>query len=210
MEGFLKHTFNIASHPIGTFKPIYQEQYTEGLAEILSYISCHDPKVKILYGVWASSILKTKDIPKWGYSNKNLCKAKVALSLKRDGVSFFSMKQSFIFDCFYLLSISNTKYIDEAYNVFRHHLCGIFTRFATLTNIYLYFCGKKNEDSLSVPEALLKHHRLDCHFCSKPAKKILVVATMKAGKSNNRISYQQNSKFSLHKKNKIYFQQTNQ
>lgn len=183
MDVFLKHTLIAKSHPIGALQPIYRLQYVSGLSEFLSYICYHDAKVRLLYEVWSSSILKTTVIPKWGCTSNDLIRTKIALSLKRNGFSIFSMRQSFIFDCFYLLSLSSKNYIHKAYDVFCNQTCGILTKFMALNDIYGYFCGTQNEDSLSVPNILLQHRKLDIFFYSQKTKKILVVATTNAGKS---------------------------
>lgn len=183
MDDFLTHTFNITFHPIGKLEPIYRKQYAEGLAEFLCYISHHSPKVRVLYEAWVSSILGSTQIPEWGCKSDNFTKTKLALDVKRDGLSFFSMRQSFIFDCFYLLSVADIRYIEKAYNIFYHHICGAFTRFFALSDIYAFFCNRQKEDNLLVPDELLQHRKLDIISRSTDVRKFLVVATMNAGKS---------------------------
>lgn len=59
-------------------------------------------------------------------------------------------------------------------------VCGPFTK-RTLQNIYKYYLGEV--EVFNISDILKRHRRLNCKFHNKRLKRVLVVATMNAGKS---------------------------
>ena len=186
MVTYLLHPFKIFNHPVKGLKPEYQLQYATGLSMILWYASNGDVRVKILFEAWISAISQNT-IPHWPKRRlstfRMIIKTKKALSTKLDGFKLINMRQSFIFDCFYILQTVNPAYVERAYEVLRHDICGPVTRFVALNDIHSYFLGKLEGEYLQVSNDLVRLREKEQKFQSKPEKRILIVATMNAGKS---------------------------
>ena len=179
MEKLLTHTFSISNHPIKKLNTPFDLQYVMGIGEFMYYMSDSNNRARLIFDVWAHSILEYVPPKAWAYTlDWNYIKS--ALCLKRNGFHFFIMRQSFIFDCFYLLSIYDKRLITYTYTFLLDKICGFFTR-DVLNETYNHF--KNDKYSKNSPKPLLEHQRLDLEFQEKPLKKILVVATMSAGKS---------------------------
>ena len=179
MEHFLTHTFSISNHPVRQLKKPFIIQYVMGLGEFMCYISNSNNHAKLLFDVWTRSILGYSPNMLWNYT-PDWAHIKTALNIKRDGIRFFTMRQSFIFDCFYLTESLNPKLTVNAYKFLSDNICGFFTK-GMLTEIYNYFQGRSAAKNVS--ETLKAHRQLNKTFRKKPLKRVLVVATMTAGKS---------------------------
>jgi len=179
MEKFLVQGFTIDNHPIKKVKEPFKLQYVRGLGEFLCYITKEDYVTKTVFEIWCISILGRlpKDI--WTYSTKFLA-IKDALAIHRDGLVFFTMRQSFLFDCFYLLEKSNKDLRHNAFIFLSDKVCGFFTK-KSLYYAHDFFEGVNGGADL--PDTLRKHRRKSQNFANKEVKRVLVVATMSAGKS---------------------------
>ena len=179
MDRFLTHTFSITDHPIMKLDVRFKSQYVLGLGEFLSYIAYDDERVKLLFEVWCSSILGEIPDKVWHFA-QGWPHIKEALRIKRAGFSFFTMRHPFIFDCFYLLESAHSELIHKAYIFLSNEIGGFFTK-RIIMDIYHYFKGESED--IHVAETLKKHRELNRTFHKKPLKRVLVVATMSAGKS---------------------------
>ena len=178
MDNFLIHTFSIKNHPICELKDKFKVQYVMGLGEFMCHISKIDQRAKLVFEVWARSIINT--IPtSWWQCTKDYSRIKTAMSLKRDGFRFFSMRRIFIFDCLYLTASLDSKLLTHAHSFLHEYVSGIISR-QVLKDIYANW-GKSTQKN--IPLQLLKHQKNNVTFLSKPFKRVLVVATMSAGKS---------------------------
>ncbi len=179
MEKFLAQTLTIANHPISGFKEIFKQQYVCGIGEFLCYITKDDRITKLIFEAWCSSIIK--EIPKdaWSFT-RDFYAIKDALAVHRNGLCFFTMRQSFLFDCFYLLEKSRKNLRVDAAVFFANNICGFFTK-GNLNYVNEYFKGENCGDK--IPEVLRNHRRISHDFVNKKIKRVLVVATMSAGKS---------------------------
>ena len=149
-----------------------------GLGEFMCYMSKYDVRAQLVFEVWARCITAHLSSLWWRCSN-DYSYIHGAISLKRDGLRFFSMRRTFLFDCFYLVSLLDPKLVTYAHSFLHEHIKGIISR-QTLKDIY----SNWDKSTLKkVPEQLLKHRQNNYVFQNKPLKKILVVATMNAGKS---------------------------
>ena len=178
MDNFLTHTFSIKNHPICKLKEKFKIQYVMRLGEFMCYMSQKDVRAKLVFEVWARSIIHTLPVSCW-QCTKNYSQIKTATSLKRDGFRFFSMRRIFVFDCFYLASTLNTELVTCTYSFLHENVRDIISR-QILKDVYANW-GKATQKK--IPTELLKHQKDNETFNRKPLKKILVVATMSAGKS---------------------------
>ena len=178
MDNFLTHTFSIKNHPICELKEKFKIQYVMGLGEFMCYMSKKDGRAKLVFEVWARSIIPTLPVSCW-QCTKDYSQIKTATSLKRDGFRFFSMRRIFIFDCFYLASTLNNELVTCTYSFLHENVRDIISRHI-LKDVYANW-GKSAQKKIS-PQ-LLNHKYNNDVFHGKPLKRILVVATMSAGKS---------------------------
>lgn len=179
MKDYLTQIFSIPNHPIKTMKEVYKLQYIRGLGEFMCHVTNNNIKGRLIYEIWSQSILGRIPKDAWQYTS-DFTKIEDALQIKREGLIFFTMRQSFLFDCFYLLERFNSTLLPEAYIFLLDKVCGPFTK-RTLQNIYKYYLGEV--EAFNVSDILKRHRRLNCKFHNKRLKRVLVVATMNAGKS---------------------------
>lgn len=179
MENFLAQTFTIANHPVRKFKEYFRLQYLRGIGEFLCYLTKDDKISKLVFEIWCTSIIGY--IPKnaWSYT-LDFDAIKEVLSIHKDGLTFFSMRQSFLFDCFYLLEKSQKELRLDAYTFLADKVCGFFTK-SSLNYAHDFFKGSNGGDKL--PDVLRRHRRTSQNFINKKIKRVLIVATMSAGKS---------------------------
>ena len=178
MKNLLTYTLNIPNHPIRELKEKFRTQYVMGLGEFMYYISRRDKRAKLVFEAWAKSIVTDLPTACWRTTNDYI-NLRNTITLKRDGLRFFSMRRIFFFDCLYLSSILDAKLVKTAYEFLYKYIRNFITR-RVLNNIYTHWNSKKID---KIPIQLLNHRRINEDFQKKPLKKILVVATMNAGKS---------------------------
>lgn len=178
MDEFLTHTFSIQNHPICELKEQFRIQYVMGLGEFMCYMSKKDSRASLVFKVWSNSIVTEMPSFCWQY-NEDCNRIRKALSLKRDGIRFFTMRREFFFDCFYLVSKINPKFVSFAYTFLYEHVRDVIAK-RVLKNIFDNW-GKPTLQK--IPAQLIAHQRKDEEFQKKPLKRVLVVATMSAGKS---------------------------
>lgn len=178
MDNFLTHIFSIKNHPICELKDNFKVQYVMGLGEFMYYMSKKDWRARLVFRVWARSIVDPLPDSYW-QSTSDFSRIKKAISLKRDGIKFFTMRRVFFFDCFYLVSKLDVKLLGGAQNFLREQVKGVIAK-RILNEVYKDW-GKITLDK--IPSRLILHRKADEGFHKKPLKKILVVATMSAGKS---------------------------
>ena len=190
MDNFLTHTFSIKNHPICTLKENFKVQYVMGLSEFMCYISKRDNRACLVLKVWASSICNSIP-PSYWQCTPGFARIKKAVSLKRDGIRFFTMRRPFFFDCFYLVSKISITLLKVAYALLYENIKDYIAR-RVLNDVY----NNWGKPSLSkIPFQLVAHQEKDKEFLRKPLKRILVVATMSAGKStliNSLVGYRIN------------------
>lgn len=179
MEKFLVQTFTISNHPVRKLKDVFKLQYIKGLGEFLCYITKEDSVTKAVFEIWCISILGHTPKGAWSFSY-DFDAIKEGLSIHRDGLTFFTMRQSLLFDCFYLLEKSNKDLRRNAYMFLADKVCGFFSK-VSLNYAHGFFNGDNSGDKL--PDVLRRHRRISQNFVNKRVKRVLIVATMSAGKS---------------------------
>ena len=191
MSQYLTQTFSISNHPVKKLDLKYKFQYVMGLCEFVHHVVGSSEKGKIVCFTWGKSILG-ENVPEsfWSETDK-LIFTKKAIKIKRLGFKFFTMRQFFFFDCFYLLEKSGfLNELEGAYELFDKRICGFFSR-KKLSQIWRFFAQNVinsidtfSESLIESPIAPLCDHRSkDKKFHKKKLKKVLVVATMNSGKS---------------------------
>ena len=177
MNNFITHTFSIKNHPICDLKDRFKEQYLNGLGEFMCIMFQSDKQAQFLFNIWVHSIVRHQHLSYW-QKTSNCGYIKKALSVKHDGFRFFTMWHNFFFDCLYLFSILQPNALSKAFDFLQNQVGYISKR--TLTHIYNNW---NNLGQTKVSPSLLNHKEINENFQKKPLKKILVVATMSAGKS---------------------------
>ncbi len=178
MDSLLTHSFRIANHPICELKAKFRIQYVMALGEFGYFLSKKDRRAKLLVEVWAHSIVP--NTPNSFYAQtEDTSNIKSVISLKRDGLHFFFMRRIFFFDCLYLATILDTNFLEYTYSFLRNTCKGLITK-RILDTIYLNW---DTSEPKKIPLQLLEHRRRNISFNQQPLKRILVVATMSAGKS---------------------------
>ena len=179
MENFLVQTFTISNHPIKNLKENFKIQYIMGIGEFLCYITQNDPITKMVFGIWCNSILGSIPKSAWSYTT-SFRAIKKGLAIHRDGFSFFTLRHPFFFDCFYLLEKSQKNLHSDTYTFYTEKICGFFSK-KILNYTYNFFKGINNGEKL--PDTLKQHREICQTFVNKNIKRVLIVATMSAGKS---------------------------
>lgn len=169
---------NIQDHPIAYCSDNVKERYVIGLGCVLHKVSNNDPNMRLLFEQWGYSIIGD-DVSAWFRADDEASISK-AIALHRYGWRFFRLKHQFYFDCFYLTETFDKSLLESAYSVLKNSGSSIFTR-SSLENTYHYFMG--SNVTLNVGDQLLRHRSDNVDFSNKTEKRMLVVATVSAGKS---------------------------
>lgn len=179
MENFLVQTFTIANHPVMRLKREFKEQYVRGVGECLCRLTRNDAATKMVFEVWCVSILGFNLPGAFAYSD-SYESVRNALSFHRSGFAFITMRSAFLFDCFYLLEKSQQNIRSGAYSFLLERAHGYFVR-KKLDYTYAFFEGRNN--GKQIPAVLLSHRQRALSFANSKVKRVLIVATMSAGKS---------------------------
>ena len=105
MDKILNRICSIERHPIAELERKFRFTYLKGLGACLYIASKDNPITKMFFKVWAQSVLREhKEVV--SFWKEDISAIKQAIGLKRKGFRFFSMKYSFFFDVFYLITDS--------------------------------------------------------------------------------------------------------
>lgn len=178
-DKFLTQTYTISNHPIREYEELIQCKYVKALGEFLCYITHADKNAKIIYEHWANSIIYTDVLSNWMFT-PNFTHLKEVLCYDKNDNRSNMLRTCLVFDCFYLSEKTNSWLLEKSHIFLLRKIGGHFTE-GVLEHIYGYFEGANNGSN--IPAELINHRTADIEFRSKPLKKVLVVATMSAGKS---------------------------
>lgn len=176
IEKQLKMCLTVDSHPVTKLPQELQDKYLIGLGAVLSEVSASNSVMKEMYDQWCISISGQSYDAFFPHQQH----AKDALKINRIGVRMFRLTYEFFFDCFYLAELLNPDMTDNVYHYLHNHICGPVT-ISALQNVRLLF--RQEIQHLSIPQVLIAHRRANKKFLQYPAKRVLVVANMSAGKS---------------------------
>lgn len=180
MDKILNRICSINNHPISCLDEAFRIKYVKGLGACLFVLSNNSPITKMMFIVWAKSILQSsKDSSVFWKEDHNTIKN--AISVQRKKFHFFSMRNHFFFDILYLLesSLQNKYNQSEAVAYLQKNVCGVFSKKSLKkTLLTLAGSGKSNGDA-----ALFSHRKRNIQYTKIEEKKVLVVANVSAGKS---------------------------
>ena len=164
----------------------YRTRYVSSLGACLFYLSHNSPITKMFFDVWAKSILRC-DTDVNNFWRNDLKSIKEAIKIQRKRIKLFSFRYDFFFDSLYLLQSSlpngyNTSLTTDIQKHLSDNVCGMFSKVA-LKYVCEYFNGKNGNDGKRISSNLREHKLINETFLVKTEKKILVVATVSAGKS---------------------------
>lgn len=178
-DKFLTQTYTISNHPIREYEELIQCKYVKALGEFLCYITHADKNAKIIYEHWANSIINTDVLSNWMFT-PNFTHLKEMLCYDKNDNRSNILRTCLVFDCFYLSEKTNRWLLEKSHIFLLRKIGSHFTE-GVLEHIYGYFEDANNGSN--IPAELIKHRTADIEFRNKPLKKVLVVATMSAGKS---------------------------
>ena len=178
-DRFISQTYTITNHPICKYDEHTQYIYVRALGEFLSYLTQSRKEAKFIFELWARSILKSDISEAWEFT-PNFKYLKQGLFVDGIDSNFYDAQISLIFDCFYLSEKVYPDYIDKSYIFLQRKTSKYFTT-DILKYVYDFFSGLN--DGNKIPYELRVHRIHDLEFQQKPLKRVLVVATMSAGKS---------------------------
>lgn len=178
-DKFLTQTYTISNHPIREYEELVQCKYVKALGEFLCFITHADRNAKIIYEHWADSIINIDVDSNWMFT-PNFTHLKAGLWYDKNDSRSNILRFSLLFDCYYLAEKTNKHFIEKTHIFLLRKIGGCFTK-DVLEHVYGYFLGNNNGEN--IPVELIKHRTADIEFRNKPLKKVLVVATMSAGKS---------------------------
>lgn len=176
IERRLKLCLYVRNHPILQLPDDIKDKYLVGLGAVLSKVSVSSPVLHDIYDQWCISISGHTYDAFFPHRQH----AKDALTLNRIGIRMFRLTYEFFFDCFYLVELFNPDMTGNVHYYLHDHICGRFTK-AALQNVRLLFW--KEIQHPSIPKELMAHREANMKFSLSPAKRVLVVANMSAGKS---------------------------
>lgn len=178
VDDFLAQTFTISNHPVRRLSKSMRRQYVAALGTILCYTTRGNTKAMFVFETWISSI-STSESP-LSTTILDTTDLKKTINLE-DEIKFTSQHlRNLLFDCFYLQEKAEICKKKELYDDLCMMIYNEISR-DSLNYVYEYFNAHNNGSKLSVN---LRRHR-DSHFvfCHQKMKRVLVVATMSAGKS---------------------------
>lgn len=180
MDKIINRICSIDNHPIAQLDEKYRMQYVEGLIACMYSISKGTDIAKMITFAWVHSICNTSNNLQW---KDDIEAVKKAISLKRKGIRFFYMRESFFFDVFYLAQASalEDNNLDRISYYLRQNVCGYFSK-KSLNKILIAY-KQKSAIISGVSSAQIIHRRINDEILSGTEKKILVVANVSAGKS---------------------------
>lgn len=184
MDKILNRICSINNHPVSLLDVNFKVKYLKGLGACLYTLSKNSPVTKMMFIVWAESILRETINPSI-FWKEDVTAVKSAISMQRKGFRFFSMKYHFFFDALYLMEGSlQGKFRTESYFIVKYiekTFCGRFTKSA-LNKVILVFSNKA-ESVNYIDAALFAHRQKNIKYTNQKERKILVVANVSAGKS---------------------------
>lgn len=178
-DRFLTQTYAISNHPIKAYEELIQCKYVKALGEFLCFITQANNKAKIICDIWSNSIVKTVTSDTWCYT-PNFIYLKEGLHYDKNDSKYSQLRLAFLFDCFYLVEKFNSDLIEKSHIFLSRKVNGHCTS-ELVDYVHDYFVGANNGDR--IPVEIREHRNADIKFRQQPLKKVLVVATMSAGKS---------------------------
>lgn len=174
----ISRTFRIAHHPVTEQSNIIKERYVRGLGYVLHTITNGHPNMKMMFSEWGYSIMNEEVS---SYFNSDSPSSVIeALSLNRKGIHFYRLKHQFYYDCFYLTENFNPSLLEDLYNLLFAEGTTFFTKKSLIKTANFFM---NNNGNLNVEDVLISHREENKLFLEKKEIRVLIVATVSAGKS---------------------------
>lgn len=174
----ITHIYRIDKHPIQEMPESIQNKYLEGLACVCYDIANGDPAMGVLYAQWGHSIVGKNVSDK--YRKQPIESIKKAISLNRIGFHFFRCKHEFYYDCYYLVESYNADLLPQLNIYLSENGKSMFTK-AALAEKQNYFVDGSGD--ITISEEQKAHRQANLEFKKQRTTRVLVVATVSAGKS---------------------------
>ena len=194
MDIVLNRICRIDNHPTAKLDDKFRMAYVKGLISCLYSVSHGSEITKMMTFAWVQSIISThQNLNSLWRSDIDAIKS--AISIKRKGLKFFYMRDSFFFDVFYLAQASLLKEckLDKISDYLCQNACGFFSK-KSMNKILIAY--KQNSSSIEgVSSAQINHRNANNKLLTTTEKRILVVANVSAGKStliNSLVGYRLN------------------
>lgn len=172
----LTHICSIKNHPVSRLPFAIRQRYVSGLRQVLSnYFTIEKSSyINVIFQTWAKSILGDDCVMKTDIP------AKEAIKINRIGWHWFRLSYQFYFDCFYLVTTGYPNIKEKLLVYLKENACNCFTKQA-LMDVFNYFNSQEQCDK--IPQELSDHRNFNMRMKSEPLLKVLVVASVSAGKS---------------------------
>lgn len=182
MDKILNRICSIDNHPIAQLDEKFRRQYVEGLVSCMYSVSQGADISKMITLAWAQSINPAHDNIDSLWKD-DIEAVKSAISLKRTGMKFFYMRETFFFDVFYLAQSSMLEEcnLDNISEYMLQNVCGFFSKKSLIKILLAYKQHSTTIDGVS--SAQINHKNTNDNVLSETEKRILVVANVSAGKS---------------------------
>ena len=183
MDKILNRICKIENHPISKLDKSLSLIYIKGLGAALYALAGNSAAARMIYNVWAQSIMGDSQKYDEVYWHEDPKSIKAALRLKVRGFKFISMSYEFIYDLFYLYasSLGDAVIYDDVYFFLKENCSSIWTK-GKIESIFRYIIGEGSCPKKISPSQI-EHWENNKKYLSEREFRILVVANMSAGKS---------------------------
>lgn len=179
MHNFIVQSLTIPNHPLRKLSDGQLRRYISGLGEFLCYITRADHRAKIIFEAWSMSLLGRVPGAAWSFTS-DFSSVQDCLLVYGKADDHDTRRYTFLFDCLYLLEKTDPNLIFMGYSFLRDRVKGKFTE-GMLEHVFDIFRGDSRGEKV---DGILKRHRRTARkFAERDLKRVLVAATMSAGKS---------------------------
>lgn len=182
MQRLITSNITPSDHPINGLPNRLKIKYLQGIGEALSAIEPNSQmgyKAKFCYDSLCELLIGERLDDGWKQSGNNK-HIKAAQSLCRSGLRFVRMSDCFWWDIYRIAYQSGLPISHDVYDKILKKTTGIFSKKFRIAAKRHFLNG---ESATILPAVLRNQSQMEIVFHEKPAKRILIVGTMSAGKS---------------------------
>ena len=188
MNNILTHACSLKEHPVSGLTKDVRINYIKSLASVLRKIWENNEQAKILLFAFTRCIDDTatnicNEQNSSGDTKITDKELKKAIKTGNTWWKFWCTKYNyFFFDCFYLASQDESeKTLKQVYNILECHCNSSYAD--RLKLVYKAFCNHNASECIGISDLQRMIYKESMHFHNTPEKKVLIVATVSAGKS---------------------------